>query len=100
MNEISESSQRPAKSAWPQAVQCFRFRWPNVHSSSNVQIKGSNARSPLSQSQAFLADTECLFRFLPFSDILHHAYNPLHIALGVELSPTVPLHPNGGAVEP
>src|SRR5215475_2788268 len=36
---------------------------------------------------------------MPIGDILHHTYNPSNLALIVEVSLTVPLHPNDVAVE-
>src|SRR6516165_6835502 len=98
MNQIFKSGQCPAKAARRQAVQCFRFRRPNIHSSSKVQIKRSNVSSPLSQSQPFLALLQSLLCLLEFRDVNRHAQHPCRLARVAKVKLTLGGNPPYGSV--
>src|SRR6516165_3470850 len=94
MNQIFKSGQCPGKAARRQAVQCFRFRRPNINSSSKVQIKGSNASSPLCQSQPFFAPAQCLLCPPALSNVENHADYAFDLATLVKICAAVSLQPN------
>src|SRR5215472_12876685 len=98
MNQILKSGQCPAEAAGRQAVQCFRFRGPDGHSSPNIHIKGSNASNPPSHPQPLFALAQCLLCTLALSDVANHSDYAFDVATLVEIGAAVSLQPNDRTV--